>query len=127
MHLMEDESLNGEITNFIDSGYREVEKISYTDDTVWINNAKTCGFKGVPEAVWKFHIGGYQVCDKWLKDRKAKVGKDPQSGRVLSDADIEHFQKIIASIIGTIQIMAEIDETIDKHGGWPAAFITAAS
>lgn len=28
------------------------------------------GFDGVPEAVWNFHVGGYQVCHKWLKDRK---------------------------------------------------------
>ena len=127
IHLMEDELLKEQMTNFIDSGYREIEKISYTDKTVWINKAKTCGFKGVPEAVWKFHIGGYQVCDKWLKDRKAKVGKDSQAGRVLSDTDIEHYQQIIVSISETIQIMAEIDETIEAHGGWPDAFITANS
>ena len=26
----------------------------------------------MPEAVWNFHIGGYQVCEKWLKDRKGR-------------------------------------------------------
>ncbi|MFL2666976.1 MAG: type ISP restriction/modification enzyme [Burkholderiales bacterium] len=123
MHLMEDGSLGRQITAFIDSGSREVEKISYADNTVWINNAKTCGFKGVPEAVWKFHIGGYQVCDKWLKDRKVKSGKNPQPGRILSDADVEHYQKIITVISETIRIMAEIDEVIGAHGGWPDAFL----
>ena len=110
---MEGLSLKEQTTKFIDSGYREIEKVSYTDKTVWINDAKTCGFKGVPESVWKFHIGGYQVCDKWLKDRKAKFGKDPEAGCVLNEADIEHYQKMIASISETIRIMAEIDELID--------------
>ena len=27
----------------------------------------------VPEAVWNFHIGGYQACGKWLKDRKGRT------------------------------------------------------
>jgi hypothetical protein len=27
----------------------------------------------VPENVWEFHIGGYQVCEKWLKDRKGRT------------------------------------------------------
>ena len=49
------------------------------DATQWSvrTMAKTRGFKGVPEEVWNFHIGGYQVCEKWLKDRQAKGGKNP--------------------------------------------------
>ena len=75
----------------------------------------TIGFRGVPEAVWNFHIGGYQVCEKWLKDRK---------GRKLLKADIEHYQKIVVAISETSRIMKEVDEVIEKHGGWPGAFKT---
>ncbi len=42
----------------------------------------------VPAEVWNFHIGGYQVCEKWLKDRQAKGGKNPRPGRILADEDI---------------------------------------
>ena len=77
----------------------------------------TSYFDRVPEAVWDFHIGGYQVCHKWLKDRK---------GRTLSDDDIAHYQKIIVALNETIRIMAEIDDVIDHHGGWPGAFQTGA-
>jgi hypothetical protein len=69
----------------------------------------------MPEAVWNFHIGGYQVCEKWLKDRK---------GRQLSAADIAHYQKIVVALAETIRLMAEIDKTIDAHDGWPGVFIT---
>jgi hypothetical protein len=72
----------------------------------------------VPEEVWKFHIGGYQVCDKWLKDRK---------GRKLLKADIEHCQKVVVALRETIRIMAEIDKVIDAHGGWPGAFVNSGA
>lgn len=68
------------------------------------------GFTGVPEDVWNFYIGGYQVCHKWLKDRK---------GRTLSDDDILHYAKIVTALHETIRLMAEIDEVIEEHGGWP--------
>ena len=105
------------------SGGFQVEKVSYSDETVWIDKAKTRGFKGVPEEVWNFHIGGYQVSYKWLKDRQANYGKTPRPGRVLTDEDVEHYQKILVTISETIRIMAKIDETIEEYGGWPDAFI----
>jgi hypothetical protein len=75
---------------------------------VWINKHQY--FEGVPQEVWDFHVGGYQVCAKWLKDRK---------GRVLSYDDKEHYKLIVAILGQTIALMAEIDKAIDKHGGWP--------
>jgi hypothetical protein len=80
-----------------------------------VDKAQTIGFEGVPEDVWNFHIGGYQVCAKWLKDRK---------GRTLSKDDIAHYQKIVVALSETIRLMAEIDTVIGKHGGWPDAFQT---
>jgi hypothetical protein len=71
------------------------------------------GFRGVPEDAWNFHIGGYQVCEKWLKDRK---------GRTLSKDDIAHYNKIVIALSETIRLMSEIDKVIEKHGGWPGAF-----
>jgi len=59
---------------------------------------------------WEFHVGGYQVCQKWLKDRK---------GRVLSYEDIRHYQSIVAALAETIRLMDKIDEVIEEHGGWP--------
>ncbi len=34
-------------------------------------------------------------------------------------------RRIIIALKETIRIMREIDEIIDAHGGWPAAFYTA--
>lgn len=90
-----------------------IEPPSWSNDTVWLDKKQTVGFQGVPEAVWNFHIGGYQVCNKWLKDRK---------GRTLSDEDLTHYQEVMVALNETIRLMAEIYEVIEAHGGWPNAF-----
>ncbi len=113
LHLLESPTLAKPMTEFIGDRNPEVDKISWSRDTVWVDKRQTTGFRGVPEPVWKFHIGGYQVCEKWLKDRK---------GRTLSDDDIAHYQKIVVALSETIRLMTEIDRVIDAHGGWPGAF-----
>ena len=124
LHLMESPRLEKPITTYTGPPKPQVEKVSYAGGTVWLDKKQTRGFAGVPEAVWNFHIGGYQVCEKWLKDRQAKGGKNPRPGRVLTDEDIDHYQKIVVALSETIRIMAEIDEVIESHGGWPDAFVT---
>ena len=124
LHTVSSSILNEYITTKIQSGPMRVEKISYSDGIVWIDKEKLSGFKGVTEEIWNFYIGGYQVCHKWLKDRQEKGGKNPRPGRVLTDSDIDHYQKIIVAISETIRIMGEIDEVIEEHGGWPDAFST---
>jgi Type ISP C-terminal specificity domain len=116
LHLLESPKLDQPITEFIGGRNPEVEKISWSKNTVWVDKEQTAGFKGVREDVWNFHVGGYQVCEKWLKDRK---------GRKLLKADIEHYQKIVVALAETIRLMKEIDELIEKHGGWPGAFKVA--
>jgi hypothetical protein len=74
---------------------------------VYIN--KEQHFEGVPPEVWNFHIGGYQVCEKWLKDRR---------GRTLTYDDQTHYCKVVTALSETIRLMAEIDKVIP---GWPLA------
>jgi hypothetical protein len=61
----------------------------------------------VPKEVWDFHVGGYQVCEKWLKDRRA---------RKLSFDDLMHYQKVVVALQETRRLMEEIDRAIP---GWP--------
>jgi hypothetical protein len=63
--------------------------------------------EGVPPEVWEFRIGGYQVCQKWLKDRQ---------GRLLTYDDLTHYQKIILALKETIRLMEEIDQAVPR---WP--------
>ncbi len=118
LHLLESPKLAHPITEFIGGSQPVVEKISWSRDPVWVDKAQTIGFQGVRENVWNFHIGGYQACQKWLKDRK---------GRILGDDDMAHYQKVVVALSETIGLMAEIDRVIDAHGGWPGAFQSAST
>lgn len=96
------------LTAFPVSGDNKVESVRYDQEgieKVWIN--ATQYFEGVSPEVWNFHIGGYQVCQKWLKDRK---------GRPLEYQDLIHYQKIVAALSETISLQKKIDEAIGK---WP--------
>ena len=64
-------------------------------------------FEGITAEVWDFHVGGYQVLEKWLKDRR---------GRVLTWDDLLHYQKVVLALTNTIRLMDEIDERIPA---WP--------
>ena len=105
LHLLESPKLAQPITEFIGGRNPEVEKPSWSQEHRLGRQAPApSAFKGVPEDVWNFHIGGYQVCHKWLKDRK---------GRTLSNDDIAHYQKIVVALSETIRLMQEIDDVIE--------------
>jgi predicted helicase len=112
LHLMEKHGKK--ITGYTVTGDSAVETVRYTEpqsDTkgrVWIN--ATQYFEGVSKNVWEFHVGGYQVCAKWLKDRK---------GRKLTYDDLTHYQQIVSALAETIKLMEQIDAAINASGGWP--------
>ncbi|NLS76012.1 MAG: DNA methyltransferase [Chloroflexi bacterium] len=112
LHLMESPALNRLVTRFPVPGDNVVGKVRYDDNhrRVHINAAQY--FEGVEPEVWAFQVGGYQVLDKWLKDRQ---------GRKLEHDDLEHYQRIVVALGETMRLMGEIDEAIEEHGGWPLA------
>ncbi|MDE2636520.1 MAG: N-6 DNA methylase [Chloroflexota bacterium] len=105
LHLMKSLTLSKFITTFDTEGDNEVArgypKYNEVKRSVAINKSQYFG--GVSPDVWDFHIGGYRVADKWLKDRR---------GRILSDDDLEHYQRIIVALTETMRIMSEIDDAI---------------
>lgn len=113
IHLLESIKLNKTSANFKGGDKCEVGKPTWANNAIWIDKAQKNGFTGVEEEVWNFHVGGYRVCEKWLKDRK---------GRHLTKEDISHYLKMLQALSESIRLMKEIDDVIDEHGGWPGAF-----
>ncbi|MDD5145606.1 MAG: N-6 DNA methylase [Candidatus Pacebacteria bacterium] len=103
LHLLESPKINKFITTYPITGSDTTDKITYKDNKVFINNDQYFG--NVSELAWNFYVGGYQPAQKWLKDRK---------GRTLTNADIEHYQKIIVALTETDKIMKEIDKIYVK-------------
>jgi len=97
LHLMKSSVIDDYETTFPEGGDNLVERLSYADGKVWINENQYFG--NVPELAWNFYIGGYQPAQKWLKDRK---------GRSLNDEELDHYQKIIKVLVETDRIMKQI-------------------
>ena len=57
----------------------------------------------VPEKVWEYGIGAYQVCEKWLKDRR---------GETLRHEDVRQYRAILVAVAETLCVMAEIDAVL---------------
>ncbi|MFX0115431.1 MAG: type ISP restriction/modification enzyme [Candidatus Hodarchaeota archaeon] len=118
LHLMTSEKTRNFVSKFEGEGSNVVEIIPQKTKPLPFNEQgkgvirinKTQFFSRVPQDVWQFNIGGYQVCYKWLRDRK---------GRKLTEAEILHYQKIITIIYHSISIMGVIDRVIAEKSGWP--------
>ena len=98
-HLMRDAApgLSETRARFPKMGDNIVEKVVFQDGRVFINAEQY--FDNVPNVSWEMPIGGYRPAEKWLKDRK---------GRVLSQDDILHYQRIIIALQKTRELMDKL-------------------
>ena len=95
-HLLKDLSVPPR-HRFEGEGDGVVGRVRHKDGQVWIN--PTQSFTDVPMAVWEYEIGAYQVCEKWLRDRR---------GEVLRYEDVRQYQAILVAVAETLGVMAEM-------------------
>ncbi len=103
LHLLKSNDLLKTISKFPVNKNSNIEKPKYENEKVWINKEQY--FDGIKEEVWKYQIGGYQVCEKWLKDRK---------GRTLTLDEIKTYCKIVTALSKTIDLQKEIDKFFEE-------------
>jgi len=127
LHLLKSSDIETPIAKFQGEGNDKVEKVRYVIEEghsreggnpekakldarlktsgmtkkgrLYIN--QTQYFEGIPQDVWEYQVGGYQVCDKWLKDRK---------GRKLSAEETKHYCQIVTALRKTIEVQEKIDK-----------------
>jgi predicted helicase len=104
LHLLKSPELDSPIARFQGKGENRVRKLKYDDKAGVLYINKEQYFEGISQDVWSYQIGGYQVCDKWLKDRK---------DRVLSLDEIQTYCRIVTAIQKTINIQEGIDKIYD--------------
>jgi predicted helicase len=103
LHLLKSKELNRTKSKISGKGNNKVTfKPKYENERVYINADQY--FTNVTKEVWNYQIGGYQVCEKWLKDRKK---------RTLTIDEITIYCKIISALSKTIEIQNEIDKNYD--------------
>ncbi|GAP22817.1 type ISP restriction/modification enzyme [Leptolinea tardivitalis] len=99
LHLLESPELDPPVCRYQGSGGNDrVEKVVYdpADGRVHINAGKY--FEGISPEMWTYQIGGYQVLNKYLKDRKGRLMDDPR-----------RYARIATAIQKTIEIQSELD------------------
>jgi len=114
LHLLRDPELQNPSCKYPVQGSDQafvdfVEQVRYKSSVkrVWINKVQY--FEPVPNDVWKYRVGGYQVCKKWLDARK---------GTQLSLDERETFQKMVTALEGTLELQKEIDAVVRQAWGW---------
>jgi predicted helicase len=103
LHLLKSKRLNRPVARYWGRGEDLIEKPVYNekDQCVFIN--KTKHFQGIAPEVWEYHIGGYQVMEKYLKDRKGRQMTDPAT-----------YCKIATALAETIRIQQQLDELFTR-------------
>jgi predicted helicase len=109
LHLLRDPALQTPSCKYPVGGDHRVERVAYDPSAqrVWINGAQY--FEPVPPEVWAYRVGGYQVCHKWLDDRK---------GAVLSLDERLTYQRIVTALERTLALQAQIDALACAAWGW---------
>jgi hypothetical protein len=76
-------------------------------------------WQNVPEAVWEYTIGGYQVIKKWLSYREK-----PLLGRGLTPDEVRYATEMARRIAALVSLQAKLDENyreaVKATYTWPA-------
>lgn len=101
LHLLKASELETHKTKYPKQGKDKIERVEYDRIKKRVHINEDQYFEGIPEEIWGYHIGSYQVLQKWLKERKE---------RKLTINDIEYFLKIVDAIRHTLKLQEEIDK-----------------
>lgn len=109
LHLMESPLLDARegSVGFPERGDNLVEQVRYTAEGGVVRINAVQYFTGVPESVWHTEVGGYQVCERWLKDRR---------GMRLTYDDLAYYRRVVVALAESARVAAEIDGLIPR---WP--------
>ena len=107
LHLLDSPELDTPTCRFEGDGDAMVARTKtqgfrYDSDAQRVYINKTQYFGPVSPEVHDYRIGGYQVCDKWLKDRR---------DRHLDLDDIRTYCRMVTAIGMTLMIQEEIDNS----------------
>jgi predicted helicase len=104
LHLLRSPALDSAAVGFHGKGDNRVAKNRAAGRTydarnrrVYINKEQY--FDRIGAGLWAYQIGGYQVLDKWLKDR---------AERRLSAEDVRHYCRIVGALSETLRAQREL-------------------
>ena len=88
-------------TTLVGKGVNKVISIKRKGEDVLISKEQF--FSHVSDEVWNYWLGGHQIVQKWIKERK---------GSTLTNNEIDHYCNIVGTIERTISISKQIDDLL---------------
>ena len=115
LHLLDSSELDPPACRFEGIGDARVAKTKaqgfrYDADEERVHVNRTQYFGPLPREIYEYRIGGYQVCQKWLKDRRE---------RRLELDDIRTYCRIVTAIGHTLTIQHQIDALYPEADSTP--------
>ncbi|OHB79415.1 MAG: hypothetical protein A2Z25_21415 [Planctomycetes bacterium RBG_16_55_9] len=105
LHLLKSKRLEEPMMKFHGRGDRRIEKLEYDSKKKLVKINLEQYFSPLPDETWRYQVGGYQVMEKWLRDRK---------GKNLDLEDIRHYCRMATALTETMATQKKIDATYDK-------------
>jgi type I restriction-modification system DNA methylase subunit len=99
-HLLCGPEIESMQAGFPETGSDLVEEANFDPESFRVIINEKQWFSNVPLEVWKYEVGGYQICERWLLERL---------GRKLNSNDQIAYMKIVGAIKRTITIQKQID------------------
>lgn len=103
LHLMKSKLLEKPVAVYRGKGSNKIEFVKYIEKEkkIYINEENF--FESVTPELWNYYIGGYQILQKYLKDRKSRILDEPK-----------YYCKVITAVSKTIELQIGIDKLYDK-------------
>lgn len=105
LHLLKSKKSSKPRAKCEGTGDLKVVKVLFNPEEQHVHVNPDKYFTGIPLEVWEYRIGGYQVAQKWLKDRK---------GRELTSKEVVTYTQIVTSIAETIRIQESLDDLFNE-------------
>jgi Type ISP C-terminal specificity domain/Eco57I restriction-modification methylase len=86
-------------------------RYSASTQTIFWN--ESAGWRNVPQRVWDYEVGGFQVLPKWLGYRHAS------RGHTLTSAEIEYVTMVCRRISTLVELESGADELFDRAAARP--------
>ena len=105
LHLLKSKKLEKPAIKFHGRGDRRIDGLEHDPEKELVRINPKQYFGPLSVEIWQYQIGGYQVLNKWLKDRK---------GKCLDLEDIKHYCKMATALKETIATQKRIDDTYSE-------------
>jgi len=100
LHLLKSKKLEKPTLKFHGRGNRRIVKIEYDSEKKLVEINPEQYSSPLSDEIWQYQIGGYQVMEKWLKDRK---------GKSLDLKGIKYYCKMAPVLKQTMTLQKKID------------------